>query len=59
MRKNNAAGGNLSEAAKQARREYHSKWQREHPEAVKEYTRKYWEKKGAELLANRDTEASK
>ena len=43
----------LAEAAAEARREYHAKWQREHPEKVKEYKARYWQKKGAEILANR------
>ena len=46
----------LSEAAKQARREYHAKWQREHPEAVRESHRRYWEKKAAALAENNRAE---
>ena len=50
MENKEAAAAGLSDAAKQARREYHTKWQREHPEKEKEYLRRYWEKKGAEIL---------
>lgn len=42
-----------------ARRAYIRKWRAEHPERVKEYARRYWEKKGAqleaELKARKDT----
>ena len=43
----------LDEAAREARREYMKEWQRNNPEKVAEYHRRYWQKKGAELLARR------
>lgn len=43
----------LEAAAREANREYHKEWQHKHPEKVKEYHRRYWEKKGAEILAKR------
>lgn len=46
----------LSEAANEARKEYRRKWQREHPEKVREYTRRYWEKKAAEIQASEAAE---
>ena len=36
----------MTKEAREARREYHRKWQRENPDRVKEYQRKYWEKTG-------------
>jgi len=38
----------MNEAAKAARRAYKKKWQQENPDKVKEYQRRYWEKKAAE-----------
>lgn len=34
----------MTKAARETRREYHRKWQRENPDRVKEYQRRYWEK---------------
>lgn len=41
----------MNEAAKQARREYKRKWQRENPDKVKEYQARYWDKKAREAAA--------
>lgn len=41
----------MNDKAIQARREYKRKWNAEHRDKVKEYQRKYWEKKAAELDA--------
>lgn len=52
----------ITEAAKRARREYHNKWRKEHPEKVKEYNNKYWNKKAAEAEAaeeEKETAANK
>lgn len=38
----------MTKAAREARRAYKRKWQRENPDKVKEYQRRYWEKQ-AEL----------
>lgn len=34
----------LSDEAKEARREYMRRWRKEHPDKVKEYDRRRWEK---------------
>ena len=39
----------LSETAKEARRKYQHEWAAKNREKQKEYTRRYWEKKAAEL----------
>ena len=41
-----AAG--LSPQAKEARRAYKREWQKNHPEKVRLYLERYWEKKAAE-----------
>ncbi len=38
-----------ADAAKEARRAYKRKWNAEHKEKVKEYQRKYWERRAAKL----------
>ena len=38
----------LSTGAKEARRAYLRRWNKQHPERVKEYNRRFWEKKAAE-----------
>lgn len=38
----------MSEEAKAMRRAYIKAWKKNHPDRVKEHTRKYWEKKAAE-----------
>lgn len=38
----------MTEQAKQARREYKRKWAQEHPENVKAWNARYWEKKAAQ-----------
>jgi len=35
----------LSEQARQARNNYQSEYRRKHPEKLREYTRRHWEKK--------------
>lgn len=37
----------MTEQAKAARRAYKREWQQKHPEKVKEYAARYWEKKAA------------
>lgn len=38
---------NMSEEAKAMRRAYIKAWRQNHPDRVKEHTRKYWEKRAA------------
>lgn len=42
-------------AAILARRNYQRQWRKEHKDAVKEHTRRYWLKKAAEMQAASDT----
>lgn len=39
----------MTDKAKKLRREYQREWQRSHPEAVKLYNERYWERRAAEL----------
>lgn len=39
-------------SAIQARREYQRQWRKANPDKVREHNRRYWEKKGQELLQN-------
>ncbi len=39
----------LSEAAKEARRIYKNKWNREHKDRVKAHQERYWERKAQEM----------
>lgn len=39
----------LSEAAKQARNDYQSEYRRKHPEKLKQYMARYWEKKAEQI----------
>lgn len=41
----------MNKAAKEARRAYKRKWQRENPDKVKEYQARYWDKKAREAAA--------
>ena len=41
-------GVKVNEAAKAARRAYKRKWQREHPDKVKQYQEAYWTRKAQE-----------
>ena len=41
----------MNEAAKEARRAYKRKWQRENVDKVKRYQEKYWNKKAQEAAA--------
>lgn len=52
----------MTDEAKAARDAYRKKWRAEHPEKVKEYNRRYWErkaeaKKAAKLQADKPAEA--
>ena len=38
----------MNEAAKEARRAYKRKWNREHPDKVKQYQANYWNRKAQE-----------
>ena len=40
----------IESAAKQAAREYQNEWRRKNKDKVKEYNRKFWEKKAREKL---------
>ena len=44
----------LSDRAKQAKREYHRKWQRANKDKVKSYQEKYWEGRTARELEKLD-----
>ena len=39
----------LSEAAKQARNDYQREYRRKHPEKLKQYMARYWEKKAEQI----------
>lgn len=39
----------MTDKAKKLRREYQREWQRSHPESVKMYNERYWERRAAEL----------
>lgn len=39
----------MNEAALKARRAYKRKWNREHPDKLKEYQERYWNRKAAQL----------
>lgn len=41
----------LSNEAREARNAYKRKWAKDNPEKVKDYTRRYWEKKAREAAA--------
>lgn len=43
----------LNEAARIARNKYHSKWEKENPEKVREIRRRYWAKKAAKAAEER------
>lgn len=38
----------ITEAAKEARRAYKRKWNKEHPDKVKQYQTDYWNRKAAQ-----------
>ena len=44
----------MTKEAKEARREYIKKWQRDNPDKVKEYQARYWDKKAKEAAAGND-----
>lgn len=48
----------MSEAAKQAQREYMNNWRKNNPEKVKRYNKKYWEKRAKELEDIQSKESS-
>lgn len=41
----------IIEATKNARREYHKEWRAKNKDKVREYNRRFWEKRGAALIA--------
>lgn len=45
-------GKNLSEAAKEARRKYKREWNRKNKDKLKEYEKRYWEKRAAETAGH-------
>ncbi len=45
-------------AAIQARREYYKKWRAKNKERVREYNRRFWEKKAGEHTKNAEKAAS-
>lgn len=45
---------NLSDAAKKARAEYTRKYRKEHPEKVREWNRRFWEKQAEKAAKNSD-----
>ena len=40
----------LEELAKEARRKYIREWRRKHPDKVREWNQRYWERKGMKML---------
>lgn len=46
----------LSPEARKARNAYARKWRQNHPEKVREYARKQWERKAAEIKHDREKE---
>lgn len=46
----------ISDQAKEARRKYIRDWQRNNKEKMKQYMANYWEKKAAEMRANKKGE---
>lgn len=44
----------MNEAAKEARRAYKRKWQRDNADKVKQYQANYWNKKAQEAAAEKD-----
>lgn len=44
-------------ARREAMRQYHREWRAKNPDKVREKNRRYWEKKGQELLASLAKEA--
>lgn len=49
----------MTEAAKNARREYKKAWAKRNPEKVKEYQRSYWERVAAAEPAKNSTDTTK
>ena len=47
----------MTEEAKEARRAYRRKWNKEHPDKVKEYQARYWQKKADQAAAQANIEA--
>lgn len=46
----------MTEAAKEARRAYQRKWNRENPDKLREYKERYWERKAEQAEAEADRE---
>lgn len=47
----------MTEQAKEARREYKRRWNRENPDKVKAAQARYWAKKAAQAAQNQQTDA--
>lgn len=47
----------ITEAAKEARREYHREWQKRNRDKVKQYHDKYWNKKAEQIQAEKEKAA--
>ena len=47
----------LSEAAREAQRQYVNEWRRKNPDKLKQYRVNYWERKAAELNSGESIEA--
>ena len=48
----------LSPEAQEARREYFREYRRKNPEKIREYKRRFWEKRAAFLSAEENSEGS-
>lgn len=48
----------MTEAAKEARRAYKRKWNRDNPDKVKAAQERYWNKKAQEAAAEQEQEAA-
>lgn len=46
----------MTEQAKEARRAYRRKWQRDNADKVRAYQARYWERKAAEAAAEQQTD---
>lgn len=44
---------NLTEAVREAKRQYMREWRKKNPERVKENNRRYWERKAKQMQENR------
>lgn len=46
----------MSEAAKEAAREYKREWRKKNPDKVRMHTARYWERKAAQMSALKENE---